>query len=524
MVKFSRKTANILGERIIASVLVISSVISVCSCTKGNTGFDGKRFSQTRHITVLVDSLSEPDMTEVTINSSCVAQYIHESVLKDCNIDVTFLDAKNYRIERGIGADINLDNRINIMNTYYKQNGLINLEPYFAEYGSALSDLSGLLGDVNLHYCSSDTNDIWYLSPRDFEPDAQVTFIRQDWLDKLGLKAPSTREELYNCLKTFRDNADVLLENDSDKMIPFFVDCEPNISAKPLFDSCLDTSISLEENYYHGFCRVTQSGYEDGLKILNDWYLEGLLPSDFQNIRPLTKESYEPIEKGYVGAFCAPYDYLYRNGQNAHINAFHEYCGDNANYVAVNTFENSNGEYTSWEEDYIAPETKYVYLPATCSDPLACLVYLNWISSADNIVAVQDVSISNTNSKDPYTYDRYLITCNGQYPGGYEYSDDEAEFARKTAMDVDVIQCRTLCVGYSPDYFKFISTDVDYSLIYPGSTEKYVCEVICSAEGTYDDVREKSYQEYYDSGANQILRLRTSEWYRVKIQGNMYPV
>ena len=107
-----------------------------------------------------------------------------------------------------------------------------------------------------MYSCTSDPSEVWYLSQRDFEPEARVTFIRKDWLDKLGLEVPSNKNELYECLVAFRDNADMLLGEESSGIIPFFIDGEPNISAKPLFDSFLDTSIDDQFYYMNGYTRT----------------------------------------------------------------------------------------------------------------------------------------------------------------------------------------------------------------------------------------------------------------------------
>ena len=99
--------------------------------------------------------------------------------------------------------------------------------------------------------------------------------------------------------------------------------------------------------------------------------------------------TYESIEKGYVGAFCSQFDYLYANGENSHINALHKNCGNNADYIAVNTFPDRYGRYVAWQEDCLWEDELKIYLPSTCSDPLACLVYLNWISNSGNIGKLQ---------------------------------------------------------------------------------------------------------------------------------------
>ena len=378
------------------------------------------------------------------------------------------------------------------------------------------------MGTENIGYCNDDPGEIWYLNAASDQPDQRVTFIRSDWLEKLGLNAPSDIDELHECLTAFRDNADLLLGEDAPEMIPFFIDSEPYVSAKPLFDSCLDTAISDREFFCNGYSRALQDGYSDGLRTLNEWYLDGLLPADFAEIRPLTKESYEPIEKGYVGAFCAKYDYLYANGDDSHIKALHESCGEDAAYIAVNTFADRHGDYVSWQEDYLGEEETKIFLPSTCSDPLACLVYLNWISNADNIAVIQALS-----SDDPYTYDRYLITCREMYSDDTVVAEDSSaaacEAARQTALEVRCLHHGNMCMRYDPNVFQYIKGDTDYAGIFPGSEKLYVCSVISAGAGEFDTVQSEQYEIYKNSGAEILYRARNEEWDKVMVQGYREP-
>lgn len=501
--------------------VVFSLLFSLCSCAKNNNDFDGTRFAQTRHITVLVDSYTESE-TDYSVDSSLTAQYIREAVLRDCNIDVHFMESSKLNFQYGVSIDISYLSDYNLLNTYYRMNSIVNIAPYLDQYSTELSDLTDLLGDENVYSCTDDPSEVWYLSKKDFEPDSMVTFIRRDWLEKLGLDVPDSREELHDCLLAFRDNADILLGDDSSNMIPFFVDDNPGISAKPLFDSCLDTAINNKEFYENGCCRVTQDGYRDGLEILNEWYLQGLLPKDYQSIRPNTKEAYEPIENGYVGAFCAKYDYLYANGDRSHIKAFHEICGDESDYIAVNTFENSYGVYTSWQEDYLSGSDDKVFLPSTCSDPLACLVYLNWISKSDNISAIHNIN-SGSDANDPFDSDRYLITCQGFNSDAGLYDVQKADQAKQTAFEVQVIQRGNKCVRYNESIFEYINSEIDIVNAYPDSTRNFICSVVSAPEGDFDAVYNENYDDYLELGALWIVRVRENEWDNVVNKGIMLP-
>ena len=520
MIRMIRQFKSVLTKlslRMTAVILICSFTGLLCSCAKDNSDFDGVRFSKTRKITVLADFWTD-EATDLIVDSSSAAKFIHDKVLQDCNIDVEFIGSDKLDFHNGIAADISYTADYNEITSFYRMGAVINLSPYLNEYSDSLTDLTELLGHESIYSCNDDPSEIWYLTAKEYCPNSRVTLIRTDWLDKLGLDKPSNIYELYNCLTAFRDNADLLLGEDASFMIPFFIDSDPCISAKPLFDSCLDTSISNREFFASGYSRCFQEGYSDGLRILNKWYLEGLLPEDFMSIRPLTKESYEPVEKGYVGAFCAKCDYLYVNGDNSHIKALHDNCGEEAEYVAVNAFADRYGEYVSWQEDYLNEEGTKIFLPSTCADPLACLVYLNWISNPENIKSIADHS-----TDDPFTYDRYLLTARDFYVERDIYDESSFEVARQTAGEVKYIHRGNLCMSYGPEVFPYVNTGVDYASLYPGSSSYYVVNTITAGEGEFPAVLSKQQEIYYARGAEILYLVRDGEWDKVMVQGDRNP-
>lgn len=507
MAEHNRHAVRSYIRNITSLLLVLSFMCSLCSCTGNRGGFDGTKFASTRHISVLADSPEDP-----------LADYIHDQVLADCNIDVKFVSSDYFSMEYGIVPDIAYTGNADKITTYYRMNSVKNISPYLEANDQAFSDLKGLLGDENIYYCTDDRSEVWYLKAKKNTPDSGVTFIRADWLDVLGLDIPSTKEEFHDCLIAFRDNADLLLGEDASEIIPFFVDNEPNISCKPFFDSFYDPSISDCDFYIHGYCRATQDEYRDALITLNEWYHQDLLPEDFQNIVPNTKESYEPIENGFVGAFCAQYDYLYKNGENSHISALQKNKGKDARYIAVNTFENTDGEYTYWQEDYLEDNSRKIFLTSTCSDPLACLVYLNWLSNPENTDKLR------TYSYDSSSLESFLIIYQDIPVSENDAADTDCELALDTALSVKVIQRGNKCVRYGPDVFASVKSDIDLNAAYQNSTSLFTCGVISAAEEDVEAVYSDLVILYALSGSKVIFDFRVTEWNKVIVFGNMEPL
>ena len=505
MFNIKRFYTKINTSRIIAVILILALSASMCSCSSVSNDFDGKRFAKTRIISVLSDG-SDPSLEK----------YIHDSVLEDCNIDVRFVSDSYYYQIYGVVPDIAYSYDLNSITTFYKMDSVLDISPILDEYTDVLIDLDNVLSDNCIYNNADKSDEIWYLASADAEPKAKVTFIRADWLEELGLDSPSTKDELYNCLIAFRDNASLLLGDDASEMIPFFIDSEPNLSCKPLFDSFYDTSIVDEEFYENGYCRATQNGYADGLAMLNSWYLEGLLPEDFSTIIPGSKESYEPIENGYVGAFCAEYDYLYRNGEDSIYNALHDKCGEDAEFIAVNTFENSEGDYTCWQEDYQSTSKRYIYMPSTCAEPLACLVYLNWLSKTEN---ADDIKANASKESNVYNY---LLTLSEAHDVSF-YSNENAQFAKAVADNVVIVSRPVKCVKYGPSIFTYVETDIDIKTLYPDSLKLYSCASISAPEGCFDKIASDAFEVYVNSGAGVIVKIRSMEWNKVMIEGDMWP-
>ncbi len=105
-------------------------------------------------------------------------------------------------------------------------------------------------------------------------------FIRQDWLDKLGLEQPQNVGELYEVLKAFRDrdpNGNGLKDE-----VPFFArNWEETIRLVTLWDARSSGSDTYHDFYVNDANKVVhpyaREAYRDGLAMVAKWYEEGLI-------------------------------------------------------------------------------------------------------------------------------------------------------------------------------------------------------------------------------------------------------
>ena len=356
---------------------------------------DGK-FAETRHITVEIYDRGNDGGSDPTNNM--YTDYIKKGMLEDYNVEVEFVavprwtetDEINNLLAAGSAPDICLTYSYPTIQTYAGMGGVQDLAPLLVQYRPALDNLYNWLGNTNIYWNLDDTTGtIWAIEGKRANSRRILTFMRQDWLDALNLKAPTTKEEFYNCICAFRDNADTLLGADASKMIPFSVSFDVGWRAALLIESCIDPQITDKEFYVNGFDdrKLTQNGTKEAIRTLNAWYNEGLLWKDFALYSSGDTNEDDMIKAGYVGAFQHNWDYPFRNGEDSIQANLQRMVGPDAKFVAVDCFENADGVTLKYV-DSTAGDRK-IFFPTTNDEPLASLLYLDWISDPEHIQYLQ---------------------------------------------------------------------------------------------------------------------------------------
>ena len=374
------------------SAALAVSAFSVCAQAEELT--DGK-FAETKHITVEVYDRGIDGGSDVTNNM--YTEYIKKGMLEDHNVEVEFVavprwtevEQINNLLAAGTAPDLCVTYDLPTIKTYSAMGGVCDMSELVETYKDDLPNLWNWLTETNIYWDKDPaTGELYDIETKLANQNRTNCFVRRDWLDNLGLEAPTTKEEFYNMLCAFRDNAETLLGDDADKMIPFSVSYDVGWRASTLIESFLDPEMSDKEFYVNGFDdrKLTENGVRDAIELLNTWYNEGLMWKDFALYTAGDTTEDDMMKAGYVGAFIHNWDYPYRNGADSIQANLQRLVGEDAAYVAIDPFEDKNGTHTKW---IAGPIDRKVFFPITNQEPLACLLYLDWLSVPEHLEYLQ---------------------------------------------------------------------------------------------------------------------------------------
>ena len=511
---------------------------------------DGK-FADARSITVEIydrgnDGGSDPENNMYT-------EYIKKGMKEKYNVDVTFkkvprwteVDEINNLLAAGDAPDICVTYSYPTVLTYAEMGGVIDLSPLVEQYKSLLPNLFAWLGDTNV-YWDKDPKDgtLWAIEGKRAEQQRIVTYVRKDWLDKLGLDVPTTRQQFEDMLVAFDANASELLGNDANKMVPFQVSYDVGWTANNLIASFLDPNMSDKEFYINGFDdrMVTQNGTKEAVRMLNKWYNMGLLWDDFALYGSGDTTGDDMIKAGYVGAFMVNWDQPFRNGEDSFVANLQRNVGPDAAVIPVDCFENSAGKYAKYL--YSSAGDRKIFFPVTNDEPLASLLYLDFISEPETIrflqageegvthnvlesgaieiIAAEGDAIQNSGKNIDYT-----ITCNGTCFGdqelatlslayGYAGVDPELVLAADKIAMTDGIAPKNVNVG-------IIEAEAGVGDTLSAKRDQLYDQAVVAADGDFDATWDRLMDEYLSAGGQDIMDERAAKWEEFFGDADMLP-
>lgn len=522
-----------------------SSAVSDTSGTSGENNVpagelvDGK-FTETRHIVVEIYDRGNDGGSDPTNNM--YTDYIKKGMLEDHNVEVEFkavprwteVEEINNLLAASDAPDICLTYDYATIQTYANMGGVIDLAPYVDNYKDLLPNLWNWLGDANINYDRDpNTNTLWAIEGKRADIKRINCFVRRDWLEALNMDPPTTTQEFEDMLVAFRDNASTLLGSDANKMVPFSISYDVGWRAANLIESFIDPNISEREYYVNGFDdrKLTQNGTKEAIRLLNKWYNDGLIWKDFALYSSGDSTEDDMIKAGYVGAFIHNWDYPFRNGEDSIQANLQRLVGDDAAFIAVDCFQDSNGNYSKYS--YSAAGDRKLFFPITNDEPLASMLYLDWISDPEHIQYLQigdegvthDVledgaiaikaaegnAIMNSGQNIDMT-----ITCNGLHlmddtlttkSAAHNYSSVDPELVINSiniAMN-DIITPRNVQVGE-------ITAESGMGTVLSEKRDIVYDNAVIASPDNFDKVWDDGIADYLNAGGQDIMDERNEKW------------
>ncbi|MCM1127310.1 MAG: extracellular solute-binding protein [Lachnospiraceae bacterium] len=511
---------------------------------------DGK-FAETRHITVEVYDRGNDGGSDPTNNM--YTEYIKKGMLEDHNVEVEFVkvprwtevEEVNNLLAAGTAPDICVTYSYPTILTYAEMGGVLDLSSYVEDYKAELPHLWDWLGETNIYWDKDPVNGtIWAIEGKLAVNNRVNTFVRKDWLDALGLAEPTTTEEFEAMLIAFDENADTLLGADADKMIPYSVSYDVGWRAATLIESFIDPDITDKEYYINGYDdrKLTQNGTKEAIRLLNKWYNQGLLWDNFALYGSGDSTEDDMMKAGYVGAFSHNWDYPFRNGDDSINVNLQRTVGENACYVVIDPFNDSKGTHTKYVSS-TAGDRK-IFFPLTNDEPLASMLYLDWISDPEHIQylqigdegvthnvlesgAIQTIAATGDPIMNSGMNIDYTITCNGLHLAtdeltklsqAYNYAgiDPDIVAHADVVAQTDAVPAKNVNVGA-------IEAEANIGDTLSAKRDQAYDNAVIAAESDFDSVWDSMIADYLNSGGQAIMDERAEKWEAVFGSSDMLP-
>ncbi len=322
------------------------------------------------------------------LNNNNWTRFVNDNFGKKYNVKVTYvpvirsqeIDKMNILMAAGTAPDICLTYDQSTVLKYVKSNGLKQLDDLLKDYGS---NLSNYLAPV-LKYGQYNKKQMVIPAKRT-QLMQNNCFIRKDWLDKLGLPMPKTRDDLYKCLVAFRDKNPGEVSN----VVPWVV--STGTTSNLNLGNSLDSFRALTEeqraitniNGNTWLMNWVKPGQKEAYRWMNKLYHEKLLSADFA-LDKTGKQGDADIANGRGGFFGANWDYPYRDTPG--IYKALKANVPTAELVAVDCFQNTAGKY---EKPIYNQYGVYILIPEFSKSAVQAIQYLDWMANKDNIFYLQ---------------------------------------------------------------------------------------------------------------------------------------
>jgi len=322
--------------------------------------------------------------------------WIKAKVKEDLNIDVTFTPVGRWSENTDIinlmasssAPDLCYTYNGGMISSFREQGGILDLAPYIDRY---LPDLKKLLGDDPAfpgkdfirRNTDPNTGKIYSIPSYRVALAQRNVFIRKDWLDKLGLTVPKNTAEFHEALLAFRDRDPGNVGRN--RVVPFGQNSDVRWGLASLIHPSIDPKLSDRDRWIYNVAdrNIMMPGYKEGVRMMNQWYNEGLIFRDFP-LMVTTDDFYNQMKSGVVGAFAQNWDMPYRTDYKILEDLRKNVPG--AEYIPVDCITSSDGV---TRKDMMDKVGLQIFIPSFSKNYIAALRYLNWLAKPENYEFLQ---------------------------------------------------------------------------------------------------------------------------------------
>ena len=384
--KQMKRAAALMIAALLAAMLVFA--LAACGKSQGGTG---------KRVTIKVEVYDRgTDGGRTNATSNKWTEWIAQKVLEDENIVVKFEPVPRGNegpalinlMAAGTPPDICVTYNGNSITNWAEQGGLFDISPYI---DTTLKDLKAFLGpdpslpgrDFIRRSMNAQTGQVWSMPAKRMNVARLNTFIRKDWLDKLGLPVPKTTQEFYDALTAFKEKDPGNVGKN--RVVPYTMTRDVRWTAGSILESFIDPNISAKDRWVMTIVDryVLLPGYKEGARFLNKMFNSGLIDRDF----PLYSDEEtlkNLIKSGVVGSFGHNWDQIFRESERL-LSDLRKNVPE-AEWIAVDCMTSSDG--ITHKISYDPAGVNY-FIPASSKNPDAAMRYLNWLAKYENYHYIQ---------------------------------------------------------------------------------------------------------------------------------------
>ncbi|MDO3409259.1 extracellular solute-binding protein [Saccharibacillus sp. CPCC 101409] len=375
-----KKTAG----AVLTAVLGFSLLSGCSSGTKEETAAGESGSSNSERVTLKVEVFDRGNSpSPYTITNNWLTQYVQKEFGDPNNIDVEFVPVQRSEETTKLNVlmasasdvpDIVFVYDSSVFYRYAQQGGLADVGELLDQYGS---NLKTYLGDETLKFGQLEGKQFSIPGKRAIT-GRYASYIRQDWLDKLGLPVPSTTDELYNTLKAFKEQDPGSLGGNN---IPMGMALAP-AQYETLIYSFIQP-VKGDLTYSQRYEMPLHEGFKDAMQFLNKLYNEGLISKDF-SLDEEKEQLVKDIQSGNVGFWSedvdrifyadGTLDNLYKNVEGSKVVPVDAYSNPNEGDKHIKSRYGSNG--------------MYMMIPKSSKRAAEAVKYLDWMASDDNLITM----------------------------------------------------------------------------------------------------------------------------------------